>query len=135
MTQFATFRNFAQNVKEVTPDKLDDALHEVAKALGTSGEKGLVKVRFLSKQGQHHVYFKINPKFCKLQIEEVEEPDLELIALDKTALSILDGSLSPIEAFLQGRLRIRGDAALGKRLLRLLASSPDARVDICKIGV
>ena len=134
MTQFATFRNFAKDMRKDSPDDLIPAFKQIAKALTDSGQKGTVQVRVVGEKGPRRACFKITPKLCELQMEEVEKPDIELIARNETARSILEGSLSPLEAFLQGKMRFRGDVALGKRLLRIVASSPDARFDICKIG-
>jgi hypothetical protein len=135
MTQYATLRDFVQDRAKRSPDELEHALQRAAKALADSGEEGLVQVRILGEQGPRHFHFKLTPKRCTLHMEEAEKPTLELIGLEETAWSVLDGSLSPLEAFRQGKMRIRGDVALGRRLLRQIASSPNAKFDICEIGV
>lgn len=135
MTQFATLRNFTKGVEKGSPEELKSGLEHIVEALTGTGEKGTVQVRIVGEKEPRYAHFKITPKLCELQNKKVEKPDVELIAREETALSILDGSLSPIEAFLHGKMRFRGNAALGKRLLRMLASSPDAQIDICKIGV
>jgi len=135
MTQYATLRDFVGDRTKRSPDELEQALERVAKALDDSGEEGLVQLRILSEPGPRHLHFKLTPKRCTLQMEEAEKPTLELVARDETAWSILDGSLSPLEAFLRGKMRIRGEVALGRRLLRRLASSPNAKFDICEIGL
>ncbi len=135
MTQYATLRDFARVTVKRSPDGLKHTLEQVAKALADSGEKGLVQVRILGEQELRHFHFKLAPKRCTLQTERVEKPTLELIARNETAWNVLDGSLSPLDAFRQGKVRVRGDVALGLRLLRQLASSPNAKFDICKIGV
>lgn len=134
MTQYASLRDFAQDRAKRSGDELEHTLERVAKALADSGEEGLVQVRMVGEQGPRHFHFKLTPKRCALQMEAAEKPTLELITRRETAWSVLDGSLSPLEAFLRGKMRIRGDAALGRRLLRQLASSPSAKFDICEIG-
>ena len=115
MTQYATLRDFVQD-RAKSSDELEPTLKRVAEALGDSGERGLVQVRILGGHGPSHFHFKVTPKRCTVQTEEGEKPALELIAREKTVWSVLDGSLSPLEAFLRGKMRIRGDAALGQRI-------------------
>lgn len=58
-------------------------------------------------------------------------PTLEVITSDDTARAILAGDLSPLEAFVQNRLRIRGDVQYARVLLRQLAVRPGMRTEIC----
>ena len=48
----------------------------------------------------------------------------------ETWQEIACGKLSPIEAFVSGKLRVRGDTELGKRLVKELTED-DGVVDIC----
>ena len=58
-------------------------------------------------------------------------PTLEVITNDDTARAILAGHLSPLEAFVQNRLRIRGDVQYARLLLRQLAVRPGMSTEIC----
>ncbi len=58
-------------------------------------------------------------------------PTLEVITNDETARAILAGRLSPLEAFIQNRLRIRGDVQYARLLLRRLAVRPGMSTEIC----
>jgi putative sterol carrier protein len=59
----------------------------------------------------------------KLSEGPVERPDLEIEAADDVWLEILGGEVSPLEAFGQGRLKVRGDLELGRVIARALKSS------------
>lgn len=54
--------------------------------------------------------------------------DVELLTALETFQRMADGSYSPVQAFLDGKLRVRGDVSLGKRILRHLAG-PGGLVD------
>lgn len=135
MRQFATLRNFVEDTPKRAPDEFGPALEQVANALAGSGEKGYVQLRIVSRPEPFYACLDLSPKQCTMRFEKVEKPNLELITSDDTAWRILEGSLSPLEAFLRGKMRIRGDAVLGKRLLQIIASSPEAEFDICETGV
>lgn len=134
MTEFARLQDFVRDVPRGSADEIEKALERVSKALSKSGERGLVQVRVLGEQGPFHAHLKLTPKQSVLYMEAAEKPNLEIITRAETAWNILDGSLSPLEAVLSGKMRFRGDAALGSRLLRQIAVSPDAKFDICEIG-
>lgn len=53
-----------------------------------------------------------------------ERPDIEIITRAETWWDIADGELSPLEAFVSGRLRVRGDIGLARRVLIDLAVAP-----------
>jgi putative sterol carrier protein len=55
----------------------------------------------------------------------VERPDVEIITRAETWWEIADGRLSPLEAFVKGRLRVRGKIELAKRIFLVdLAAAP-----------
>jgi putative sterol carrier protein len=54
-----------------------------------------------------------------------ESPDVEIITTADTWWQIADGRLSPLEAFITGRLRVRGNIERAKRVFLVdLASAP-----------
>jgi putative sterol carrier protein len=60
--------------------------------------------------------------------EPTGQPDVEIRCSGETLWRMLDGSYSPVEAFREGQLRVRGDDDLAKRVLRHIAG-PDGSVD------
>jgi putative sterol carrier protein len=54
--------------------------------------------------------------------------DVTLLTAPETFQRMAEGTYSPVQAFLDGKLRVRGDIDLAKRILRHLAG-PDGRVD------
>jgi putative sterol carrier protein len=56
----------------------------------------------------------------------------EWIADEGTLRAIFAGELSPLEALMQNRLRVRGDVEYGRLILRHLAANPGMRTEICR---
>jgi len=56
-------------------------------------------------------------------------PDLEVITTEATWLQIADAELSPVEAFGQGRMRIRGNARMGVQILKVLCPQDVELID------
>ena len=135
MKEYAVLRDFVQSKAKGPPKELEPTLRRLAKALGESGEEGLVQVRIVGEQEPRRFQFKLTSKGCALEMKEAGKPTLELIGREEAVWSILNGSLSPLEAFRRGVLRVRGDVKLGRRLLRQIASSPNAKFDVCETGV
>ena len=59
------------------------------------------------------------------------KPTLEVLTSQETARVILAGELSPLRAFVQNRLRFRGDLDYGRLVLRHLSQRPGMSTEIC----
>ena len=62
--------------------------------------------------------------------EPAADAHIELVTAEETWNEIAAGRLSPLDAFGDGKLRLRGDMGLGSRVLKHLAGTP-GRVEIC----
>lgn len=61
----------------------------------------------------------------RVEQKAAERPDVEIITRAETWWEIAEGKLSPLEAFLTGRLRVRGHIERAKRVfLQDLAATP-----------
>jgi putative sterol carrier protein len=98
--------------------------------LQDSGEKGSIQFRIIDVDRQRHWHLILTPKSSKLVPDSTRSPSLEIVTRSETWMAIAAGSLSPLEAFLQGSMRVRGDVELGKRLLAKLAGT-EGVIDIC----
>lgn len=108
-----------------------ESLHRLAELLSTFGETTTVNLHFAGVTGTQRWNVKVDPKGAAAKEGAAAGPGLELIMRPETWTEIATGSLSPLLALGSGRMRIRGDLELGKRLLRHLATSSDAIVQIC----
>jgi putative sterol carrier protein len=62
--------------------------------------------------------------------EPANKPDVELIMVPETWWEIASGRVAPHEAFLRGRMRVRGDTDLAQRMLKYVAGS-SGRTHLC----
>jgi putative sterol carrier protein len=67
----------------------------------------------------------ITKEGAHVELKAAERPDVEIITGAETWWEIAEGKLSPLEAFLTGRLRVRGHIERAKRVfLHDLAAAP-----------
>lgn len=119
-----------RNVVESYEHDLGETFQRIAELLKSTDEHALLQIRILS--GEKHLYWclELNENGCKVRAEKHDHSDFEVVMRAETWWQIAEGSLSPLEAFIQNKMKIGGDVELGKRILRRLAAS-EGSVDIC----
>ncbi len=118
--------------KLTTPTERDlgTTFQRMSELFKKTGEQARLQFQILSDEGQKFWSVEITAKGSKVHAGSVDNPDFEIITSPETWWQIAEGALSPLRAFTQGKMRVRGDIELGKRLLQKLASSesnPDER--------
>ena len=63
--------------------------------------------------------FKIQDQTCELVTGGVEKPDLTMSMSDKDWISITEGKLDPMQAFMAGKVKTAGDVMLAMRVNNL----------------
>jgi len=108
-------------------EPLEDILKTAATQLENFGEEAIVQVRLRATTSTGESWgaysLRISPKDRVVQSETVDTPDLEIITTRDVFDRLAGGSYSPVQAFRDGNMRVRGDIELGKRLLAHLAGS------------
>jgi putative sterol carrier protein len=104
---------------------LDAAFQQAAQMLTEPAQRARIQLRVLTDAEPLFWCLEMTGERCSAQRGRVEHPDLEVISREETWRQIVDGSVSPIEAFLGGNLRVRGDLEIAKGLLLRLAESRD----------
>jgi putative sterol carrier protein len=107
-------------------DELQATFSRMAELLADAGESGELQFRIVGAEqrcysvalGQAHT--------------KAERPSLEIVTRAQTWWEIAAGSVSPLQAMIDGKLRVRGDMELGERLLQHLAAAP-GRTSICEV--
>ena len=94
-----------------------------------AGESARLQFRILSDEKQSVWTLATVRKRWQVGEEEIERPDFEIITDAETWWEVADGRLSPFRAFLQGKMRVRGNIELGKRVLGRIASAPSASTE------
>ncbi len=117
----------------VEPGTTDIAasLQRLAELLASTGKSATINLHFVGIAGTQRWHLRLDPERTVAGKGEADNPTLEVITRPNVWIEIAAGSLSPLLAFGSGLARVRGDIGLAKRLLRSLATSPDAIVEIC----
>ena len=126
MEKYATVRCLTGRKK----GDVGETFERMAVLLKNSAEKGRVQFRILDKERHHYWNLRLHAKGCSVRPAKVNKPDLEIVTTVETWRQMAGGKLSPLIAFVSGKMRVRGDEKLGKRLLKELASS-EGKTDIC----
>jgi len=126
MNRFATLRRLVEP-GQPSPDSVFETL---CKSLQDSGEHARVQFQIVGGEQRRFWRLELADKFCKVVNGPTERPDLEIITRAENMQKMADGSLSPIEAFARGKMRIRGNLELAKRLFKKLAA-PGGITDVC----
>lgn len=109
---------------------IEVSLERLAELLGEAGEEAVVQCTIAVDEEARRFRLDVGEGACELTEAATDRPDLEIITGRAAWQDIAEGELSPLEAFTDGRLRIRGDVELGVRLLRSVAADGGA-VTVC----
>jgi putative sterol carrier protein len=101
---------------------LGATFQRMAELLERSEEPARVQFRILDGEKQLYWWLELGSTACRSHAEKDERPDFEIITKAETWWQIAEGLLAPLRAFTQGKMRVRGDIELGKRILQRLAS-------------
>jgi putative sterol carrier protein len=98
-----------------TPQQVFDGMRESFRPEKAKG----VHVRYqwhLSGPNGGDWYVEVNDGKCKIGQGKIDNPDVTFIASDKTWVGLSNGTIKGWWAYLSGRLKIRGDQNLAKKL-------------------
>ena len=102
---------------------LGTVFQRMGELIGRSEEYARIQFHIRSDKESRHWCLELNPEGNRVSATRVDAPDLEIITQTNTWRQISEGSLSPLGAFVGGKLRVRGDIELGKRLFKRLTHS------------
>jgi hypothetical protein len=126
MTRYARIRPLTAQRGE----DIGETFRRLGDSLRGSDLFGTLKCTILGAEETRHWVLEFQDGDCALGRDAANIPDLEIITPEATWLEIAGGHLSPLDAFTQGRFRIRGDTQLGSKLLRHLREGGGA-VSVC----
>jgi hypothetical protein len=131
MTEYAKL----QPLTQPTRNDLGATFQRLWELASDCGEKAVLQFQILD--GKRQLFWSVRlgePNAAHaVQPHRADKPHFEVITRAETWWEVSAGTLSPLEAFLRGRMRWRGDLDLAERLLRHLAGS-GGTFDICKGG-
>jgi hypothetical protein len=116
-------------------EPIEDILHQALKQMGGLAEKATIQLRLIrvdeaTSKCVHTI--QLTPSGCFLQSEGFAKPTLTVITTAKTFRHMADGTYSPVQAYLDGKLHLQGDVGLGKKVILHLADS-GTNVNVCPL--
>jgi putative sterol carrier protein len=110
-------------------DKVDLArsFEHMAALLATADRAALIQFTISDGQDVRCWCLTLTPDSCKASEGKYERPPLEILTTAEVWLKIASGQLSPLEAFGQGKLRVRGDITLARFIARKLRGPQETR--------
>ena len=92
---------------------------EMAKRLAGTPRTGVVQVRLTKGRRTGRCWsLAVSRKKCEVMDGEFDSPAVELITSEQTWSEIASGQTSPLEAFVSGNLRVRGDLETARSVVR-----------------
>ncbi len=107
-------------------EPIEDILQRGADELRGLGEKATVELRLIGGAGPNakSIYsMQLTPAGTFLHTESFTNPTLVVITTPEAFHDIAEGSYSPLQAYLDGKLKLQGNAGLGRQIIQHLAGS------------
>jgi SCP-2 sterol transfer family protein len=104
-------------------EPIEDVLQRGVDELRGLGEEATVELRLIGGEnaGARSIYsVRLTSAGAVLHTERTKSPTLVLITTAKAFLDMADGSYSPVQACLDGKLKLQGNADLARRIIRHL---------------
>ncbi len=104
-------------VKGVSNTHIKQSVDSLAQMLKKGKEKGRFQIRLLGKGRTAAYCLDMDSGECNVTTKSMPDSDLEIITNKEDWLEMAKGKLSPVDAFVSGRMELHGDLELGKKLL------------------
>jgi putative sterol carrier protein len=98
-----------------TPQQVFDGMRESFVAEKAKGVHARYQFAFTGPEGGDW-WIEVNDGKFKMARGKIENPDVTMLASDKDWVALSNGTLNGTWAFLSGRLKIRGDRGVAKKL-------------------
>jgi putative sterol carrier protein len=105
--EFALIKDLTGSGRKDVPKTFE----KLMELLGASGIRGSLQLQVLEDEAgekKSYVNVKLGAGQQKMSTRSLSKPNVELITRPATWMEIASGRLAPIEAFLQGKMRVRG---------------------------
>lgn len=98
-----------------------EALKNLSESTDVEKLKGTYATILFDLQGEDGGLYTVEIDDGKVSIEEGEvgSPDVTLQAETKDLVALIQGDLNPMGAFMQGRLKVKGDIGLAMKMQKL----------------
>ncbi len=128
MTEFPTLKRlFPDKVAKgkATKKDISAAVEAAAELLKRGKDVGNVELRVVGSKGRRSFTLDVRDGECLVEEAGSEARDLRVAASEDTWVEIANGDLSPVDAYLTGRLELAGNLGFAKRQFAKLMSRGD----------
>jgi putative sterol carrier protein len=105
----------SNELQNATPQEVFDGMRESFRADKAKGVVTRYQWQLSGPQGGEW-WIEVHDGTFKMGKGKIDNPDVTFVASDKTWVALSNGTLAGIWAYLTGRLKIRGDKRLAKKL-------------------
>jgi hypothetical protein len=113
-----------------TAREIEASFDALTGALQGAAFSGMIRVTLIGDLEEQRVTISVEDGNAQ-RVAEAGVPDIEIITAPETWLSIAAGALAPLDAFISGRMRVRGDYRRARSVMLHLADGP-GRTDFCE---
>lgn len=113
----------------VNSSQIRESFEQMTQALHGASFSGVVRFTLIGDPQAQSFTISLHGGDTKLE-DKAKKVDLEVIMQPETWLGIAEGKLAPLDAFTQGKMRVRGDYKLGQRIMKRLAAD-NGRMGFC----
>jgi hypothetical protein len=114
-------------------EPIEDILRSGTEHLRGFGEKATVQFRLTDTRNTYSLL--LTPSGAFVHPEKFSKPTLVVILTSETFYHIAEGSYSPLQAYLDSKMRVLGNVELGRRIIRHLSGGTGTQVNVCPILV
>ena len=100
---------------EARSKDISDSMKAAAKLLGRGRDTGRLQVDVVGGRRKGQFTFEMRDGDCQVTESAAESPSLAVVVREDALVEIANGTLSPVDAYLTGRMEITGDIEFGKR--------------------
>jgi putative sterol carrier protein len=100
---------------EVSSSDIAASMEAGARLLKRGKDVGRLEVRLIGKRGSNSYTFDVLGGECRMSKGSPAESDFEVVVSEETWVEIANGDLSPVDAYLTGRMELSGDLEFAKR--------------------
>ena len=115
-------------------DDLSVGFERLAERLKASGEAVDIQFDIADGRGTQQWHLALRQKSATVSNDAVRRPDVHFIVGRETWQRIMEGELSPLDAFLSGQLRFRGDLETATRLYKKIAGRGVTEIPLSRRG-
>jgi putative sterol carrier protein len=100
---------------EVRVADLAESVESGAKLLKRGKDVGQLELRLVSSKGSRPYTVDVLAGDSRVTQGEADQPNLQVVVSEETWVEIANGDLSPVDAYLTGRMEVTGDLDFAKR--------------------